>query len=321
MTKIPRHRDDTTTTPNNLFFSEEMSDSNASPKNDTNKKHCFYCDTSFSRLSSLTRHQKVCEKKKALENKLKIEVEKLRIENEKLRTYQKHTIEKEKMYKDQAIFFKTMLAESGSSSKPSMGSLLYKHCDNAPVMKAIDGEKIECLEKTRKRLVEDFLLEFRHKTLHEKLSAFIIKEFTKDDITCQSIFNTDTTRFSYIIRELILDDTSEWVPDKNGVKATKYMITPLLIYIRELLNEHQYNNITPRYRQENMDIDTMEALITEGKTIIELLNELDDGIMSKKILRFIGPYFKFDKNKLKAIIGKPKKTLPNKKINKTRKLN
>jgi hypothetical protein len=51
------------------------------------------------------------------------------------------------------------------------------------------------------------------------------------------MWNTDATRFHYIVRDLITEKV-DWTIDKNGIKIKEYVITPILTYIRAEIVEY-----------------------------------------------------------------------------------
>ena len=61
-----------------------------------------------------------------------------------------------------------------------------------------------------------------------------IKNYKKKNAKDQSLWNSDTTRLTYFVRD---PDTKEnvWKVDKKGIRTTELIITPFLEYIVEKL--------------------------------------------------------------------------------------
>lgn len=272
---------------------------------------CEICNIVFTRRSSLIRHISKCR-----DNVLLTELKNLKKENEQFKVMTDHLKEKEEIYRSENDLLRKLLVQSDRSDN-SLPTLLYKHCDNAPPIYTIPASKVEELEISKDRLVKEFISAERHKILHEKLGKFIVMHYKKDNIEDQSIFNTDTARLSYMIRELIFDDITRWVPDKNGLKATKYMITPLLDHVKDLLLEHQkiYFNKIPH----NTSMGQMENMIGDNRTLIKIVTEIDDRSLEKRILRFVSPYLKFEKDAIKALGNNKLKALPGEVLTETKK--
>jgi len=130
----------------------------------------------------------------------------------------------------------------------------------------------------------------KHKTVGKYLGDFIVKLYKKDDPKAQSIWNTDDNRLTYIIRELLHNNSSNWVVDKKGLKTKEYLINPLLSHIKELLISYQNNLVIPNLSQNSVE---MEFILENSRTIIELMNAIDDGGVAKDILRHISSHLKF----------------------------
>jgi hypothetical protein len=67
----------------------------------------------------------------------------------------------------------------------------------------------------------------KEKKLIPYLGDIIIKYYKKENPKDQSIWNSDTTRLNYLIRELI-DTELTWTCDKAGLKVNEFIIIPLL---------------------------------------------------------------------------------------------
>ena len=142
-----------------------------------------------------------------------------------------------KQFEKDAEYYKQMLMEAGGLVKKSVGSLTYivDNYENAPALQAINMDEIKTLKDNEKKFIEDVLSAFKHKTIGKYLGSLIIKIYKKDDPESQSIWNTDDSRLTYLIKELLGNKSSNWVIDKKGVKTTEYLIDPLLVNIKKYL--------------------------------------------------------------------------------------
>lgn len=161
----------------------------------------------------------------------------------------------------------------------------------APAIKEISMQEISTFEDSEKKIVEDILSAYKHKTLGKYLGNFILKIYKKEDPKNQSIWNTDDNRLTYLIKELLSNKSSNWIVDKKGIKTTSYLIDPLLVYIKSLLVSYQTNYSTPEIGQQAIEL---ELLLENSKKIIELTNDIDDGIIARDILKHISSHLKFN---------------------------
>lgn len=252
---------------------------------------CSYCASSFSRSDSLTRHDRTCNKKKNKVSELTAQVKHYMNENKYIKDEKDH-------YKDEATYYKNMLMEAGGLVKKSVSALTYsiKNYDDAPTIKTIEVDKIDSFKNPNKQMMEDILSMYKHKTLNKHLGDAILKIYKKDTPGNQSIWNTDDTRLTYLVKELLSNKSSNWIVDKKGIKTIGYLITPLLTYIKTLTISYQENYGIPEPHQINVELD---MILENNKKIIELVNDIDDGILSKDILKYISTHLRFNDNSLK----------------------
>ena len=178
----------------NINLSHNQVTTTSPPNTATSPKKeifCEYCCTVFTRISSLSRHKKVCaienQKKKTLEEENKLL-------NIKLLQYEKDVLRKDEEashYKDEMNYYKQMLMDAGGLVKKSVSALTYsvKNYSDAPPIKTISVQEIDTFENSEKKIIEDILSAYKHKTLGKYLGDFILKLYKKDDPKTQSIWN------------------------------------------------------------------------------------------------------------------------------------
>ena len=260
-------------------------------------KKCEYCDRKFTRYDNLGRHMKSChikqkqENDKSRENALKEKIRQLNGKLEKSEMSNEHNIKEKEHYKAEADHYKQMLREAGGLVKKSVSSLTYAmdNYNSAPALKAMEIDKIEYFDETEKKIVEDVLSAYKHKTVGKYLGDLIIKIHKKDDPKNQSIWNTDDNRLTYLIKELVHNESSNWIIDKKGIKTNIYLIEPLLTHVKNLLISYQTNFTIP----DKHNSVEMEFILENSKSVIELVNDIDDGIIGKDILKHISSHLRF----------------------------
>ena len=252
---------------------------------------CEYCHTLFTRISSLTKHKNICASKHSTEKRLEEQIKLLNMEL-------KHYKDKSESKEEETNYYKKLLQEAGGLVKKSVSALSYvvTNYDNAPAIKTIKLDGLAESKEEEKKLVEDIISAYKHKTLSKYLGDIIIKIYKKDNPKDQSIWNTDDSRLTYLIKELIGNETigsnsSNWVVDKKGVKTQTYIVEPLLSHIKDLLIYYQTNLVIPDLRQNSTEI---EFILENNKKILDLVNDIDDGAVAKDTLKYISSHLRIN---------------------------
>ena len=61
---------------------------------------------------------------------------------------------------------------------------------------------------------------FERNNLPEILGKAIVEEYKKDDPNDQSMWSSDVSRLTFIVKSVMGKSKSKWVSDKNGVHFT-----------------------------------------------------------------------------------------------------
>lgn len=271
---------------------------------------CSYCNNEFTKSCNLARHKKMCEEKKLVMEKCEKKIQHNELEH-KLNEMQikMDSIERER------DTYKYIVNQSGGLIKKSLSSLSYliKNHNSAPALQIIDGDIINYKqivydEDTGEaimgeidsdesvdmdKLGSDIISAYKHKTLNKYLGGCIVDIYKKEEPSTQSIWNTDTNRLTYIIRELINNkpDTTAWYIDKNGVKTSTYLIEPILKEVKDIIIQYQLqkNDNLTNYKGAELEL-VMENI----SAITQLTTEIDDGTISNGLLRYLAPYLKIN---------------------------
>ena len=263
---------------------------------------CEYCNETFTRRNNLGRHLKYCIKKKKYddENELKKELDnknkEVEIKNKEIEYY-KETVEH---YKEEIEYYRNLVTTAGGIIKKSMNTLSYvvNNYNEAPKIKELEGSEMKLLENNKQKLIDWIIYNHNHKILHKYLGDFIIKVYKKEKPSEQSIWNTDSSRLTYIIKDLINNKSSKWKIDKKGIKTKKFLINPLLNHIKTMLDDNQKILLGMVEKSKGLDI---QSILDKVKSIIDIKSSIEDNILCDDILRYITPHFYFDKNKIQKI--------------------
>ena len=254
---------------------------------------CEYCNMQFTRTSSMSRHKKICTHKNYTEQTYELKFKEMQSKIDLLEKDVVHKDEETNHYKEEMNYYKKMLMEAGGLVKKSVSALTYSvnNYADAPALQTITMKDIGDFKGTANKIVEDVLSAYKHKTLGVYLGDVILHICKKDDPATQSIWNTDDSRLTYLIKELFNNKSSNWIVDKKGIKTKTYLINPLLSHVKELITSYQYNLVIPEL---NLNSVELEFILDNNKKIIQLINDIDDGVVSKDILRHISSHLKFN---------------------------
>ena len=261
------------------------------------KSVCKYCDCNFTRPDILSRHLKSCISKLQREHELESTINDLNTKFEHtVETLNIKLIQSEKEtdhYKEERNYYKRLLEEAGGLVKKSVSALTFvvNNYDGAPALQTISFDDIPSFKNTENNIVEDILSAYKHKTLGSYLGNFIVIYYKKDDPKSQSIWNTDDSRLTYLIKELLSNKSSNWIIDKKGVKTKEYLIDPILSHVKKLLISFQANLVIPDLNKNSVEL---EFLLENSKKIIDLINDIDDGVVGKEILKYISAHLRFN---------------------------
>ncbi|ARF12563.1 zinc finger protein [Klosneuvirus KNV1] len=287
-------------------------ESKKNPK--TDPKICEFCEKEYTTSSNLAKHRKKCKEKQSLIFKIendkkeqenyylkemikKIEEDKKKLEEDKYKLEEdKNKLEDDKKQLNGIIeHYQKTIDGAGLIIKTSVSALSYvvKNYKNAPVLeKLTDYSYITYKDdKDDADIIEMLYTYHETKTLYKYLGDIIIKAYKKEDPNNQSLWASDPSRLTYIVRELI-NSKSEWLVDKGGIKTTKYIIKPLMDYLDKYIVNYQDKLAT--YMVQNitiMSIAETEKISRIQDNYLHVLQEIRNNILQPAILKYIAPYF------------------------------
>lgn len=251
---------------------------------------CDFCNNSFAHSSGLSRHKNICDAKVCMENQIgRLNME-LGHKDELLRKAEE-TID---ILKSDVRHLKHIVDNSGSIVKTSVSTVAYviKHFQETPILEPLKDFTAICNNQCNQDFVETLIYEFNNGHLHVYIGDFIIKLYKKDDPTKQSLWNSDTNRLTYLIRE-ILNNKSDWRIDKKGIRTDNYIISPLLSHIDEQIRSY-VENFDCDY--ESCSTKETEKKMLKLKSSIEILKIIENKTLNDDILKYMAPYFYLNKH-------------------------
>lgn len=247
---------------------------------DEKKLICSNCNKTFAHASSYSRHMSYrCTKMRDQLEVLKKEFYeyKKNAETRELELLKKENEELKNLIKSGKL---------GTTYNLSVKNYVQQNYPDAPALESLANYSQITFED------EDFIgtlvYNYNNNILHKYIGDFLIEHYTKDDPSEQSIWNSDTSRLTYIVKELMSDKKSCWNHDYKGVKTTTRIVSPLLKYIKKTLNDYWMNNID-KFR--SMDIKALETMQAKFITIHKIKKDIDDGVLASAVIKYMAPYF------------------------------
>jgi hypothetical protein len=196
--------------------------------------------------------------------------------------------ENRELSKKNTEYLQNLVYDAGDLVKESFGAIKYlnKKFANAPGL--IELDDFSFLDK-EKDFVETAVFNFQRSELHKYLGNLLTSECKKENPEGRSFWASDVARLTYIIKQIIDDDISEWISDKQGVELCKFVISPYLHHIKKILLRDI--SITKK--------DPSKLKMTES--ISDIISTINNNSLRDDINRYIAPYFQLhrtEKNKL-----------------------
>lgn len=271
---------------------------------------CTDCNSLFIDSNALARHTKQCiEKSKGdinVSTNLTIEhdsditcaeqiqaletrIKELEIENNHIQQLYEKEKEITKVLKEENSHLKFIVNNAGTMIKTSVSTMAYiiKNYNNAPLLKSLPDYSILHCEQSNNDFIEELITEYDNHRLHAYIGNFLIKIYKHEDPAKQSIWNSDTSRLTYVIRELIENNKVDWTVDKKGIRTNKYIIKPLLDYIEPLIRTYIGEC---KIGRKLSPIDS-QIKVYRLKVAVEMIKAIEDSVLCNEILKYISPHF------------------------------
>ncbi len=266
--------------------------------NNDKKKYICSCGKQFMYASGLSKHKKTCIgiTGATVVKELQGQVEELMSEVELLKLEKKD---------DRIIQLLQELVNKGSNSNTtynlSVKNYVQKNFPEAPSLGSPND--YGKLTHENQELIDTLLYYHRHKSLYKHLGDFIVGYYKKDDPALQSVWTSDVARLTYVIKELLAEKQSIWNHDPKGVKTKKYIITPMLEYIRNYINDYWNKNLNCD-KKGKVDVDALVKRQEIYNSIYEIRMNIDTGVLGDEILRYIAADLHIDNHNIKTSLKK-----------------
>ena len=245
-----------------------------------NEFACKFCDLEFGSTSNYNRHLKTCVERKSVEKNKSLEIrlkEKDRILKEKEQQLKKSEMDKE--------YYRDLINNLSTLGPKNFNSVTYilNNYAKAPHIKTIEPKKLKEFKDLNNTKIETIISLYRNNLLVDYVIEAIVYIHKKDDPSEQSVWVTDSSRHNYIIKELLEDKESYWIIDKKGAKSEKYLIDPILKFIRE--NVAKYLTSIGNLLNDDITAQKRRIILDSQKDASELIKEIDDSVINKNIVK------------------------------------
>lgn len=251
---------------------------------------CNNCNNKFSCRQSLSRHKlHYCSIKKGNVNTDQDLKEQMAFICNKLEKVEKELSE----CKNQLVASSTTNNNTNchNTYNISVKNYIQKNYPNAPALKGItDYSKLVYKDF---KLMDTLVYNFINKNLHKYLGNFIIGHYKKKNPAEQSLWSSDVSRLTYLVSVLLKDDKSIWNHDYKGARIKESVVTPLLNYVRDCIDEF-WENIEVKKPNIN-DLHGIEEQHIYRNNVAKMAELIDNNILCDDILKYIAPFFCIDK--------------------------
>ena len=241
-----------------------------------------------------------------------IEEERKRYEEDRKRSEEDR--ERIRSLESQLASYHNMFSHTNLTQPLSIMQYVVKNYNNAPHLtifancdkekKELEQKELEKHEQNKKLPInkyayaEQLISYYINDKLITVISNSIIAEYKKADPSKQAVWTSDTSRLTYLIKQLLKDDTSNWVIDKKGVETCKYIVNPLLKFIKDDLVEYNLRPLKNTSDMASYELELQSRYMQNGQKIISLI---DSNILKTNILKEITPAFYMSHNKGKPV--------------------
>jgi hypothetical protein len=287
---------------------------------------CINCKKTYSSSFNLKRHMPNCTDTLIIANQLELKNKELEIKDQ--------TINK---YEEELVYFKQLLYLSAEKKSKTIGKYDYINSNfpNTQPLKKIsygvfvENNKMQYINDNNNdndnddcdyidhinnmdnlddenvsydnKIVRDILYAHIHNILDKYIGDVIVKTYKDADPSKQAIWITDSARLKYIIRTTDDKNIPRWMADVQGKETNKLIVAPIIEKLRSLLMWYQKKYCMP-LKNIKYSFEERERIINMNITISEVIRDMDDGKINKKVLKYLAKYFTINKKSIEKKI-------------------
>jgi hypothetical protein len=211
--------------------------------------------------------------------------------------------------KDDKQHYKSIVTSVNTNNTQSLSTInfLTTHRNSAPPLEELTTTTAKlCIEYDNDDLIQICISHQRHNSLHTFIGNIIASCYKTADPMDQSIWNSDVSRLTFIIRDKVKNIegkkgakyVNKWIQDKKGVTVNKRIVTPILKFLRNTLDSysksHGQNICKLIYTDPYKYAEEAEKIGYANK----IISTIASGKLAKRISTHIGAQFQLDNKSL-----------------------
>jgi len=171
--------------------------------------------------------------------------------------------------------------EKDKQAKQSFNLLnhLITNYPNAPnIQKLTDFSFMREPDEDREMLLELIITYYEEDRLLRYLANNILSIYKKTSISDQSLWSSDPSRNSYIVKNKVNDDDSRWMRDVRGELISKFIIAPYMDYLIEELMWYFRELVEGRPYKKRIN-----PVMKSQTTLLQIRNDIKDKKIETKL--------------------------------------
>jgi len=281
---------------------------NQTNNSESEKFECAFCNTTFNKKQSLSRHKNTCAEKQKLTNQIKElsgQLENIiKTKDDVIKTkddmikIKDDTIANEIARREEVVLLltsetknlKTILSSAGTLVEKSMSNFnfLNTHYNEAPALTYVTDVPSLHVDLAEDKVANRIMNEYNNNTLTSFIGKLIVKHYKKKNPKEQSIWNSDNDRLTYMIRTILSEknNQNQWEVDKKGINTTLHIIQPILDHIKLHLKTY-IQTCDAGSRRDSAE--TVLAISRRIETAYKIVIAIKKGEIANDILKYISP--------------------------------
>lgn len=173
-----------------------------------------------------------------------------------------------------------------------------KNYTKTPILQQLDDyEELESYDEDE-QLVDVLIFYQKENMIAKHLGDFLVKMYKTNKPENQAMWSADVSRLNYIVRLVCgSNKKTEWYKDNNGIKIKDTIIIPMLKHIKQQIKIYTK---TKNKEMSSHSIAEMMEINNKVGIALKIIQDIDTGLISNDIVRYIAPHFSMDINLLTA---------------------
>jgi hypothetical protein len=194
----------------------------------------------------------------------------------------------------------------------STTKFVTKYLTHAPPLIMDKKEITGLLEYTpdkKYKPIDYIFSSYDNKQLCDWIGDLIIKIYKKENPFDQSVWATDTSRFSFLVCQVVQNASgkrNEWITDKSGHKVTEIIIDPTLELLKKMLNKY-IEELDKNFNIHTVDIKQFHKIACDKQKAFDIITDIGNDKLNKDVLKYITPILFADIVTIEDMISKTSK--------------